>query len=113
MANCPISGVIWQHLHYIVGLQRLGHEVYYIEDTSRIPYDPVQGTPTEDYSYAAGHSRATSPPSSGSKDRWAFSPRYKTPGGNRGAEPQRSSIAFYSRRADALLNHLRFARTQR
>ena len=32
MANCPIAGVIWQHIHYIVGLQRLGHEVYYVEE---------------------------------------------------------------------------------
>jgi len=35
----PIAGVIWQHVHYIVGLQRLGHDVYYIEDSARIPYN--------------------------------------------------------------------------
>ncbi|MFN2509537.1 MAG: hypothetical protein ABR589_12295 [Chthoniobacterales bacterium] len=40
MASCPISGVVWQHIHYIVGLQRLGHDVYYIEDSARIPYNP-------------------------------------------------------------------------
>ena len=28
MGGCPIAGVVWQHLHYIVGLQRLGHEVW-------------------------------------------------------------------------------------
>ena len=27
MGGCPIAGVVWQHIHYIVGLQRLGHEV--------------------------------------------------------------------------------------
>ena len=37
MASCPFAGVIWQHVHYIVGLQRLGHEVYYIEDSARLP----------------------------------------------------------------------------
>ena len=72
MANCPIAGVIWQHVHYVVGLQRLGHEVYYVEDTSRIPYDPVQQTPTEDYSYAAGI-LARLAAEHGFKDRWAFS----------------------------------------
>ena len=35
MGSCPIAGVVWQHLHYIVGLQRLGHEVYYVEDSAR------------------------------------------------------------------------------
>ena len=41
MASCPIAGVVWQHLHYIVGLQRLGHDVYYVEDSSRYPYNPT------------------------------------------------------------------------
>ena len=35
MAGMPIAGVVWQHVHYIVALQRLGHEIYYIEDTTR------------------------------------------------------------------------------
>ena len=35
MAGIPIAGVVWQHLHYIVGLQRLGHDVYYCEDSAR------------------------------------------------------------------------------
>ena len=33
MGQMPIAGVVWQHIHYLVGLQRLGHEVYYVEDT--------------------------------------------------------------------------------
>ena len=37
MAACPIAGVIWQHIHYISGLQRLGHEVYYVEDIVALP----------------------------------------------------------------------------
>ena len=40
MGSMPIAGVIWQHIHYIVGLQRLGHDVYYIEDSARLPYNP-------------------------------------------------------------------------
>lgn len=39
MATCPIAGVVWQHLHYLVGLKNLGYEPIYIEDTARIPYD--------------------------------------------------------------------------
>jgi len=32
----------------IVGLQRLGHDVYYIEDSARLPYDPSTGEITND-----------------------------------------------------------------
>ena len=101
MGNCPIAGVIWQHIHYMVGLQRLGHEVYYLEDTSRYPYDPVLQTPTDDYSYAArilGHLAGDY----GFQDRWAFSPRYKSPDETAGLS--RGSINEVYRTADALLN---------
>ena len=49
----PIAGVIWQHIHYIVGLQRLGHEVYYIEDSARIPYNPETFEVNIEFDYAA------------------------------------------------------------
>ena len=101
MANCPIAGVVWQHIHYIVGLQRLGHEVYYVEDTSRIPYDPVRQTPTEDYSYAA-EILARLATEFGFEGRWAFSPRYKSPAETAGLS--RSFLDTLYAEADALLN---------
>ena len=101
MANCPIAGVIWQHIHYIVGLRRLGHDVYYIEDTSRFPYDPVQQTPTEDYSYAAGILKRLAEEFD-FQDRWAFCPRYKSRDETAGL-PRRFLDDLY-RDADALLN---------
>jgi hypothetical protein len=36
----PLAGVVWQAIHYLVGLRQLGHEVYYVEDTGAPPYDP-------------------------------------------------------------------------
>lgn len=101
MANCPIAGVVWQHLHYIVGLQRLGHEVYYIEDTSRIPYDPVQQTPTEDYTYAA-QTLARLSEEFGFQNRWAFCPRYKSLEETAGMS--RAALRELYRTADAMLN---------
>src|SRR4051812_44913821 len=56
MASIPIAGVVWQHIHYIVGLLRLGHDVYYIEDSKRLPYQPVTFDTSIDYSYAATRS---------------------------------------------------------
>ncbi len=37
MARMPVAGVIWQTVHYLVGFQRLGYEVYYVEAHATIP----------------------------------------------------------------------------
>jgi hypothetical protein len=79
MAGCPIAGVVWQHVHYIVGLQRLGHEVYYIEDSARLPYDPVAYEVNESYRYAAKILKQLAS-EFGFEGRWAYCARYlKTP----------------------------------
>jgi hypothetical protein len=31
MTRMPVSGVVWQTVHYLVGFQRLGYDVYYVE----------------------------------------------------------------------------------
>jgi hypothetical protein len=31
MAKMPVGGVVWQTLHYLIGLRRLGYDVYYVE----------------------------------------------------------------------------------
>jgi hypothetical protein len=50
--------VAWQVLQYLEGFRRLGHEVFYLEDTQRWPYDPVQDTVCDDagpaIAYVAG-----------------------------------------------------------
>ena len=33
----PVAGVVWQTVHYLCGLQRLGHDVYYVEAHARTP----------------------------------------------------------------------------
>ena len=75
MGSCPVAGVIWQHLHYLVGLQRLGHEVWYVEDGSRYPYDPEAFTITEDFSYAARMLERLAR-QYGFENRWCFCARY-------------------------------------
>ena len=37
MTPMPVGGVIWQTIHYLVGLQRLGFDVYYVEDHGMSP----------------------------------------------------------------------------
>lgn len=102
MGNCPIAGVIWQAIHYIVGLQRLGHDVYYIEDTSRVPYDPVAYTLTEDTTYV-GKVLAQLADEFGFAGKWAFSPRYRSREETLGPL-SRAQVNDLYRDADALLN---------
>jgi hypothetical protein len=37
MANMPVAGVVWQTIHYLVGLRRLGYDPYYVEAHARTP----------------------------------------------------------------------------
>ena len=39
MGVFPVAGVAWQTIHYLVGLRRLGYDVYYIEATGVWPYN--------------------------------------------------------------------------
>jgi hypothetical protein len=102
MGNCPIAGVIWQAIHYIVGLQRLGHEVYYIEDASPVPYDPVARALTEDTTYV-GDILSRLANEFGFSRRWAFSPRYRSREETLGPL-SRAQVNELYRDADAVLN---------
>src|ERR1051325_3512934 len=43
IAQYPLGGVAWDYGQYVSGLARLGHDVYYIEDTGQWPYNPMEG----------------------------------------------------------------------
>ena len=49
----PVGGMAWHYLQYVIGLARLGHDVYYHEDTWSWPYQPLERTYTSDGSYSA------------------------------------------------------------
>ena len=101
MAGIPIAGVVWQHLHYIVGLQRLGHEVWYLEDSARLPYNPATGEVSNDYSYAL-ETLARLAAQFGFEGRWAFCPRYLPGDPCHGLT--RPKMRELYRTADAILN---------
>jgi hypothetical protein len=71
MGRSPFGGQTWLYLNWLRGFQRLGHEVWYVEDDTVWPYDPVQNTVTDDCSYAVAHVRR-SLERIGLGDRWAF-----------------------------------------
>jgi len=101
MGSMPIAGVIWQHVHYIVGLQQLGHEVYYVEDSARLPYNPETFEVNNEFDYAARILDRLSREFE-FKDCWGFCARYLA--GNPTAGLPLKKIRQLYRDADAILN---------
>ena len=71
MGRSPFGGQTWLYLNWLRGLQRLGHDVWYVEDDSVWPFDPEQNTITDDCTYAVRHV-TRSMERIGLGDRWAF-----------------------------------------
>ena len=101
MGDMPIAGVVWQHVHYLVGLQRLGHDVYYCEDSARMPYDPGRGTRDTDWSHAA-RSLERIARRFGFEGRWAYCARFLPDQPTAGMD--RARMRELIRTADAALN---------
>jgi len=49
LAHSPFGGMTWQVLHHLVGLRRLGFDVWYVEDSDRYPCAPGSGERTADF----------------------------------------------------------------
>jgi len=101
MGSMPIAGVIWQHVHYVVGLQRLGYDVYYIEDSARLPYNPETFEVNNEFDYAAKVLNRLAGEFD-FKNRWAFCARYLRKNPTAGL-PLKKIRQLY-RDADAILN---------
>lgn len=67
----PFAGVAWQVVQYLEGLRRLGHDVFYLEDTQRWPYDPVNESVCDDAAPAIAYVAALMS-RCGLQDSWAY-----------------------------------------
>jgi hypothetical protein len=67
----PFAGVAWQVMQYLEGFRRLGHDVVYLEDTQRWPYDPVADTVCDDAGPAIAY-LAKLMSRCGLADAWAY-----------------------------------------
>jgi hypothetical protein len=73
----PLGGVTWDYLQYVVGLARLGHDVYYLEDTGLCPYDPANGVVAGESAFAVDYlARVMSRFNLG--ERWAYHSSYES-----------------------------------
>ncbi len=71
MGRCPFGGQTWLYLHWLRAFSRLGHDVWYVEDDTVWPYDPVRNAVTDDCSYAVRHI-ARSLDRIGLEGKWAY-----------------------------------------
>jgi hypothetical protein len=51
VAQMPLAGIAWQALQYLVGLERLGFEAWYVENHGANPYDPRANSVMMDCAY--------------------------------------------------------------
>lgn len=75
LASDPYAGMAWMHMQIVVGLLRLGHDVYYFETTSSWPYDPIQQSRVCESDYSVSY-LARVAESFGLRDRWAYRRSY-------------------------------------
>jgi GT2 family glycosyltransferase len=71
MTRIPVAGVVWQTIHYMLGLERLGYEAYYVEAHARTPAMLMEREDEDSSATAAAFiDRVMS--RFGMRGRWAF-----------------------------------------
>jgi hypothetical protein len=99
-----LGGMTWHYLQYLIGLARLGHDVYYLEDSGMSPYN-LDGGPTgdnwveRDCSQNVAYLNAALGPY-GFGDRWAY--RFAIDNSWHGLSDRRRADVIAT--ADVLLN---------
>ena len=98
----PLAGMAWHHLQYVMGLDLLGHDVYFVEDSGDSAwscYDPVRQVTDTDPSYGLQFARDAFE-AVGLNDRWAYYDSHQSSWLGPGAE----RIMDICLTADLLLN---------
>lgn len=73
IAGYPLGGVGWDYLAYVSGFRRLGHEVFYLEDTGQWLYDPRAHTFTDEVGFNVAYLADTLARAGASmRDHWSL-----------------------------------------
>jgi hypothetical protein len=71
VAQMPMAGIAWQALQYLVGLERLGYEAWYVENHGTNPYDPRISSVVTECGYNVAYLKETLE-RHGLAGRWAY-----------------------------------------
>jgi hypothetical protein len=96
-----LGGMAWSDLQYLIGLRRLGHDVYFVEDSGDHPscYDPDRNITSVDPSYGLRFARDELE-RIGMGDRWAYYDAHS----EQWHGPRGASMVEIARSADVVLN---------
>lgn len=97
----PLGGLVWHHLQYVLGLQRMGHEVLFVEDSNDYPgcYNPVTSMTGTNPDYGLQFIQETFD-LVGIKDGWAYHDAHS----NHWYGPAAQYVLQFCTTADLLLN---------
>jgi hypothetical protein len=99
VGQMPLAGIAWQAVHYLVPLQKLGFDVWYVEDHGANPYDPRISSVVMDCEYNLDYLRIAME-RHGLAGRWAY---WDAINDVYHGLPRREVLRLYSE-ADALIN---------
>lgn len=71
IAQYPLGGVAWDYVQYAAGLHRLGHDVFYVEDTGQWPFNPREGGVSKGCEFNVRYLKRVME-RFGLNDRWAY-----------------------------------------
>jgi hypothetical protein len=71
VGQMPLAGIAWQAMHYLLGLERLGYEAWYVEDGGANPYDPRANSVSMECGYNVDYVRRVME-AHGLAGRWAY-----------------------------------------
>lgn len=100
VATYPVGGMAWHYLQYVRGLEQIGYEVAYLEDSGWQSFDPSMGDYGESFTYGVDFLRdaiATIVPELG--DRW-----HVRMGAHESAGMSLDDLAEFVATAEVLLN---------
>jgi GT2 family glycosyltransferase len=75
MSTMPVPGVVWQTVHYLLGLDLLGFDAYYVEAHARTP-SMLMANPSQDSAAIAAGFISSVMHRFGFDRRWAFDARH-------------------------------------
>jgi len=101
IVRCPIGGMAWHYLQYVLGLARLGYDIYFFEDSEDYPccYDPTRHVTDTDPTYGLQFTARTFE-QVGLGDCWAYYDAHTS----RWFGPCADRILDVCKTADLLLN---------
>jgi len=71
VGQMPLGGIAWQAMQYVLGLKRLGWDVWYVEDGGANPYDPRVNSVVMECDYNVAYVRRMME-RYGLGERWAY-----------------------------------------